>query len=246
GTVKVTDFGLARAVSEATLASSGSLLGTVAYLSPEIVTDGEADARADVYAVGAMLYELLTGHQPFSGDTPLQVAYQHVHSTVPPPSEDVLWLPYAVDELVATLTAHDPADRPQDASAARTLVQRVRAELDPHHLQRRADVEGSEDDDHAPAAAQEASPAESPTSDGEDTTALRHTCTIALPIGVVTAETPDTAAGAQRRKVRRRRTLAVLLSVLVLIGLLGGGTWWYFTIGPGAYMPVPDVTGKSR
>src|SRR5699024_11390878 len=88
GTVKATDFGLARAVSEATLASSGSLLGTVAYLSPEIVTDGEADARADVYAVGAMLYELLTGHQPFSGDTPIQVAYQHVHSTVPPPSED--------------------------------------------------------------------------------------------------------------------------------------------------------------
>lgn len=246
GTVKVTDFGLARAVSEATLASSGSLLGTVAYLSPEIVTDGEADARADVYAVGAMLYELLTGHQPFSGDTPIQVAYQHVHSTVPPPSEDVLWLPYAVDELVATLTAHDPADRPPDASAARTLVQRVRSELDPHHLQRRADVAGSEGEDLPPAAVQEKSPAEAETHTGQDTTALKHTGTIALPIGMVTAETPDETSGAQRRKVRRRRTLAVVLSVLLLIALLGGGTWWYFTIGPGAYMPVPDVTGKAR
>src|SRR5699024_8133357 len=183
GTVKVTDFGLARAVSEATLASSGSLLGTVAYLSPEIVTDGEADARADVYAVGAMLYELLTGHQPFIGDTPIQVAYQHVHSRVPAPSEDVLWLPYAVDELVATLTAHDPANRPQDASAARTLAQRVQSELDPHNLQRRADVEGAGADLPSPgdsaepdgAADRAAAPAGTGGDSGEDTTALTHT-----------------------------------------------------------------------
>src|SRR5699024_294573 len=131
-------------------------------------------------------------------------------------------------------------------SAARTLVQRVRSELDPHHLERRAEVAGSEGEDLPPAVVQEESPVEAATHTGEDTTALKHTGTIALPIGMVTAETPDEASGTQRRKVRRRRTLAVVLSVLLLIALLCGGTWWYFTIGPGAYMPVPDVTGKAR
>lgn len=244
GEVKVADFGLARAVSEATVASSGSLLGTVAYLSPEIVTDGDADARADVYAVGAMLYELLTGHQPFSGDTPIQVAYQHVHSTVPPPSEDVLWLPYAVDELVATLTAHDPADRPQDAAAARELVHRVRSELDPHHLRRRADVDGA-----TPPVPQDRTDSDADDRDSgstSDTTALEHTGTIALPIGAVTTETAEENAPAQRRKVRRRRTTAVVITVLLILALAGAGTWWYLTIGPGAYRPVPDVIGQTQ
>src|SRR5699024_717517 len=75
GTLKVADFGLARAVTEATAASTGNLLGTVAYLSPEIVTSGLADARADVYAVGIVLYELLTAGPPYEGESAIQVAY---------------------------------------------------------------------------------------------------------------------------------------------------------------------------
>lgn len=239
GEIKVADFGLARAVSEATVATTGSLLGTVAYLSPEIVTDGEADARADVYAVGAMLYELLTGHQPFEGDTPIQIAYQHVHARVPAPSEAILWLPYQVDELVATLTARDPADRPADAGSARSMVHRVRMSLGEHDLHRQAET--------APEPQPDPSPLSPDTGEleGEETTAVGHTGTIALPVGAVpltdsTEETPP------KRRVRRGRVLLVVLLVLLLGGLGVGGTWWYLNIGPGAYTQVPDLLGAPR
>src|SRR5699024_8797811 len=89
GRIKVADFGLARAVTEATAATTGTLLGTVAYLAPEIVTSGIADARADVYATGVLLHELITGAPPFTGETPIQIAYQHVNSELPPVRQTV-------------------------------------------------------------------------------------------------------------------------------------------------------------
>ena len=91
GRVKVADFGLARAVSAETqhTATGGVLIGTVSYLSPELVVDGRADARSDVYAAGVVLYEMLTGRKPHEGDSPIQVAYKHVHEDVPPPSRVV-------------------------------------------------------------------------------------------------------------------------------------------------------------
>ncbi len=89
--VKVADFGLARAVSADTqhTATGGVLIGTVSYLAPELVVDGRSDTRADVYAVGVVLHELLTGRKPHEGETPIQVAYKHVHADVPAPSRQV-------------------------------------------------------------------------------------------------------------------------------------------------------------
>ncbi len=128
GAVKVGDFGLARAVDASPLtATAGLLLGTVAYLAPEQVARGVADARADVYACGVMLYELLTGRPPFEGPNALQVAYQHLNEDVPPPSRLASDVPPAVDRLVAAATARDPEDRPRDATA---LLFRTRAVLD--------------------------------------------------------------------------------------------------------------------
>ena len=90
GVVKVADFGLARAITAATTTNaSGTMLGTVAYLSPEQVERGIADARSDVYATGLVLYEMLTGRKAFDGDSPIHVAYQHVHGSVPMPSSAV-------------------------------------------------------------------------------------------------------------------------------------------------------------
>ena len=83
GAVKIADFGLVRAVTSQTMATGDVILGTVAYLSPEQVATGAADARSDVYAAGVMAYEMLTGQPPFNGDNPMSVAYQHVHSDVP-------------------------------------------------------------------------------------------------------------------------------------------------------------------
>ena len=107
GRVKVADFGLARAVNAETqhTATGGVLIGTVSYLAPELVVDGTADARADVYAAGVVLYELLTGRKPHEGASPIQVAYKHVHEDVPAPSSVVDGIPGYVDALVARATS---------------------------------------------------------------------------------------------------------------------------------------------
>src|SRR4051812_12433637 len=131
GVVKVADFGLARAVvgTGQTSQTGGVLIGTVAYLSPEQLERGRADARTDIYAAGIVLYEMLTGHPPFGGDTPLAVAYQHVHHDVPAPSAEVPGLPWQVDELVARTTRRDPAGRPLDAGAFLAELADVRKDL---------------------------------------------------------------------------------------------------------------------
>ncbi len=116
GRVKVVDFGLACAVAEARQTKTGMVIGTAAYLAPEQVSRACADARGDVYGAGVMVFELVTGRQPYTGDTPLAVAYKHVNETVPAPSTLVPGLPAAVDALVALATSRDPELRPGDAS----------------------------------------------------------------------------------------------------------------------------------
>jgi serine/threonine protein kinase/beta-lactam-binding protein with PASTA domain len=132
GRIKVADFGLAKAISADTqhTATQGVLIGTVSYLAPELVVEGRADARADVYAAGVLLYELLTGKKPHEGETPIQVAYKHVHNDVPPPSELVPDLPEYVDALVARATARDRSLRPADAGVLLHQVHRVSHALD--------------------------------------------------------------------------------------------------------------------
>lgn len=128
GRVKVADFGLARGAT-ASAATTGQLMGTVAYLPPELVTRGFADARSDVYAAGIMLFEMLTGCQPFTGDVPIQVAYRHVHEQVPAPSGLVPQLPVQLDDLVLAAAANDPQRRPGSAGELLTLVRQVHAVL---------------------------------------------------------------------------------------------------------------------
>jgi serine/threonine-protein kinase len=128
GRVKVADFGLARAASALT-SSSGVLMGTAAYMAPELIADGVADARGDVYAVGVMIFEMITGRQPFSGDVPVRVAYRHVHEDVPPPSSVIPRLPEPLDVLVTTATARDPDRRPADAVALLALERGARARI---------------------------------------------------------------------------------------------------------------------
>lgn len=117
GRVKVVDFGLARAVAASNQTRTGLMIGTIGYMSPEQVTTGVVDARSDVYAAGVMLFELLTGRQPYEGESPMAVAYKHVHDSVPPPSTLVPELPPEVDTLVAHATQREAADRPADATA---------------------------------------------------------------------------------------------------------------------------------
>jgi serine/threonine-protein kinase len=127
GRIKIGDFGLARAVTTTT--STGALIGTVGYLSPELVLGKTADARSDIYSVGIMLYEMLTGQQPYDGEVPIQVAYQHVNETVGPPSALVPGLAAEMDELVQWCTANDPENRPVDGHALLQELRHIRTNL---------------------------------------------------------------------------------------------------------------------
>ncbi len=129
GVVKVADFGLVRAVAEASSSTGDVILGTVAYLSPEQVATGAADARSDVYATGVMLFEMLTGIPPYTGETALSVAYHHVNDDMPAPSTAGAAVPAPLDDLVVRATRRDPAERPPDAAAFLRELQSVRAEL---------------------------------------------------------------------------------------------------------------------
>ncbi len=132
GQIKVADFGLAKAISAQTsTATQGLLIGTVSYLPPELVLSGRADARSDVYSAGVVLFELITGTKPHTGETPIQVAYAHVHTDVPAPSTRTTAgpIPPYLDALIGRVTARDPDVRPPDAKVMLTLVRRVRAAL---------------------------------------------------------------------------------------------------------------------
>ncbi|ANY24018.1 protein kinase domain-containing protein [Gordonia terrae] len=130
GEVKVADFGLVRAVAEAGVTSASVILGTAAYLSPEQVESTHADARSDVYSMGVMMFELLTGRTPFSGDSPLALAYQRLSFDVPAPGDVIAGVPEEFDEIVLRATERNPADRYVDGFDMQRALLGVADELD--------------------------------------------------------------------------------------------------------------------
>ncbi|MGD8200861.1 Stk1 family PASTA domain-containing Ser/Thr kinase [Ornithinimicrobium sp. W1679] len=133
GAVKVADFGLAR-LDVADAHTTEVLWGTAAYLAPEQVEQGRADPRTDVYAVGLLLFELLTGRKAFPGQDPLRVAYEHVHVGVPHLRDLVPTVPAGVEELVLRASATEPGDRPPDASWLLTELRSLRRSLTDEEL----------------------------------------------------------------------------------------------------------------
>nr|WP_255633424.1 Stk1 family PASTA domain-containing Ser/Thr kinase [Demequina sp. TTPB684] len=239
GRPKLADFGLARAVTEVTSTSTGTIMGTVAYLGPELVARGTADARTDVYATGILLFEALTGRQPFTAPSDIEVAARHVHEDIPAPSTYVPWLPTEIDDLVLALAAREPDNRPADAGAALALLRQTRAMIDDPTLDRRADPPSGQ----VPVVDDETTILDSAPSGS----------TIALPIGAgMPAFAPidvdiidDDPEALEPIGENRRVGLWVGAIVTALIVLLGLGAWWYTTQGPGAYTTVPPVAGET-
>ncbi|MFD8191610.1 Stk1 family PASTA domain-containing Ser/Thr kinase [Streptomyces wuyuanensis] len=235
GRVKVADFGLVRAVGSVT-STTGSLLGTVSYLAPEQIESGTADTRADVYACGVVLYEMLTGGKPHSGDTPAQVLYRHLNEDVPPPSAAVPGLAPGLDGLVAAATARDPESRPDDAVALLGRTREARAGLT---------------DDQLDAVPPQARTPDAGTSAGsEDRTSV-----IARPLptagGAVDRTSrletppvgpPPSRSGGRRLPAPRRGVLAAVVGVLMVLGA-GAGVWY---INSGQFTRVPTVLGRTE
>jgi serine/threonine-protein kinase len=254
GVVKVADFGLARAVvgSGQTSQTGGVLIGTVAYLSPEQLERGRADARSDIYAAGIVLYEMLTGHPPYGGDTPLAVAYQHVHHDVPAPSAEVPGLPWAVDELVARTTRRDPAGRPLDAGAFLAELGHVRKDLaiEPVPVPTGRSTAGPDTlrPTNRPTRPRDSS---DPYTEVLGRSIDRHGRTSTLP-GM--GADPTASVGGRRpppdrprpgvpAHIRRRRARLAIAIVLLLAITVGAVGWW---LGEGRWTTVPNIVGKEQ
>lgn len=127
GDVKVMDFGIARAINDAgtTMTTASAVMGTAAYLSPEQARGEIVDARSDLYSTGVLLYELLTGQPPFTGDSPVAIAYQHVSEMPTPPSQIDPRIPPQIDAIVLHALAKRPDDRYQSAAEFRADIERV-------------------------------------------------------------------------------------------------------------------------
>ncbi|MEU4197499.1 Stk1 family PASTA domain-containing Ser/Thr kinase [Kribbella sp. NPDC026611] len=238
GVVKVADFGLARAVSATgNTATQGLLMGTVSYLAPELVTDGSADARSDVYSAGILLYEMLTGNKPHSGDTPIQVAYAHVHADVPPPSLEQPSIPPYVDALVQRATARDRDLRPTDARVFSRQVLRVHSALE----------EGLPDDPELTGdltvplqQIRQDSGYDDGYTRGEpmDEPPLRHD-TIVVPVDRGRPTGGPAKAPAKLQTQRRSRGPVALLLILLAAIAIGTSAWFY---GVHRYTSTPDLT----
>ena len=244
GQIKVADFGLARAVNAETqhTATGGVLIGTVSYLSPELVVDGRADARADVYAVGVVLYEMLTGRKPHQAENPIQVAYKHVHEDVPPPSAVVPGVPAYVDALVARATARDRSMRPADARVLLHQVRRVRHALD-HGVVEDDDLTddltptifvGRTDELTGPLPRQIVDPGDIGFQEQEPTT------TLSAPPRRPRPGQPQPVRSRPRRSRRGPALLVLLLLAAVAVGL---GGWWF---GVARYTTTPAVIEMTQ
>lgn len=230
GRIKIGDFGLARAVS-ANTTTGQALLGTIAYLSPELVTRGIADERSDLYAFGILLFEMLTGKQPYTGEQPMQIAYQHAHSDVPPPSSLAPEVPPEYDRLVQWTAQRDADARPNDAREALEYLRALRF--------------GGAAAATAVLPATTAFPSVTPS-----TTVLSEADRQAIasgPSGAASAAAAaapvsavDRAKRLSTRRAKRGRWIAALLTLLLAIA---AGAGWWFGQGPGSSVPVPEVAG---
>ena len=132
GQVKVADFGLARAYAEARVTQApGTVTGTVQYLAPEQIQGEPADPRTDLYSLGVVAYELLTGEVPFTGETSVAIAYKHLSDPVPAPSKKVPSVPSALDRIVARTTERDRERRPASAADLRRELVSIAGKLPP-------------------------------------------------------------------------------------------------------------------
>jgi serine/threonine-protein kinase len=226
GRIKLGDFGLARAATSST-ASGQALLGTIAYLSPELVTRGIADTRSDVYAVGIMMYEMLTGEQPFKGEQPVQIAYQHANDSVPAPSIKNPGVPALLDDLTLWATARDPEDRPRDA---RVMLDQL---FETQHLMQDG------------ASANRTATQRTTVLPSAGATRVLATADLA-PVAPRRGQPTDVVDRLRLATAKAHRRGAWAFAAVLVVGAVSAGTGWYYGGGPGSTSSLPSVQGMTE
>jgi serine/threonine-protein kinase len=224
GNVKLGDFGLARAITQHT--ETGSVVGTVAYLSPELVTRGQADARSDIYSLGVMIFEMLTGRQPFEGEQAVQIAYQHANDRIPAPSSVKPGVPPLLDEIVLWATARNPKDRPANARELLPVIKRARSDLARGLTTNLEDIAKT-----------------ARANWDEDFVALDGATEVIDEQLLGQLEYRSEITTKLSKANRRTGRLLVLFTFLAVFASAGSG--WWFATGPGGAASVPELSGRS-
>ena len=234
GRIKIADFGLARGalLGNTMTAESSVILGSVSYLSPEQVQRGVADARSDIYSLGIVLFEILTGQKPYQGEDPVQVAIKHVNERVPAPSTLKPGLSVEVDQLVLSATDIDPDKRPRDAVVMLEKLRELSEKLDPRKRQLSLEL------DLPPLAIKEVG-----KRDGAKRLRRDKDREVEIPknqeAAVKKEKSSSIAKKALSKRVKRNRQIAALIAIALGIGI------WYVIVGPGSKVIVPSLAGLT-
>ena len=237
GRVKVADFGLARnmAIGQTMTVESSVVLGSVSYLSPEQVQRGVADARSDIYAVGIVLFEMLTGGKPYEGETPIQIAYRHVNDRIPSLQSIKSDIPIAISELVYAATAPNPDHRPKDAEELLSKFREIQAQIDPKKRQLSLELD-------LPPSMMKSVTKRGKVSVGSALEGLKEKTSQLISTKPIKVSKPEDSIGTKKRKVSKRVKRNRIIALLLLIGLVFGG-FRLLNIGK---ISVPSLVGMSQ
>ena len=237
GRVKVADFGLARnmAIGQTMTVESSVVLGSVSYLSPEQVQRGVADARSDIYAVGIVLFEMLTGGKPYEGETPIQIAYRHVNDRIPTLQSIKSDIPITISELVHAATAPNPDHRPKDAEELLNKFREIQAQIDPKKRQMSLELD-------LPPSMMKSVTKRGKVSVGSALEGLKEKTSQLISTKPIKVSNAEDSIGTKKRKVSKRVKRNRIIALLLLIGLVFGG-FRLLNIGK---ISVPSLVGMSQ